>query len=104
VWEIVRRFPGSAERNAVVWRAVEAYRLASEREHERQVRKQVAAEYRAAAQAIEDSDGMNDDPLTDALWAGADKRKLLTVVDMPTNLAALAYRHLADRIAGPEGT
>jgi hypothetical protein len=71
-------------------------------EHERRAREQVAAEYRAAAQAIEDSDGMNDDPLTDAIWAGAKEQRALNVIDKPTALAVLAYRHLADRIAQGE--
>ena len=28
VYEVIRKWPGSAERNAVIWRAVEAYRAA----------------------------------------------------------------------------
>jgi hypothetical protein len=47
VYEVIRRFPGSAERNGVVWRAVEAYRAAAEAEIERRVREQVARQIEA---------------------------------------------------------
>jgi hypothetical protein len=52
----------------------------------------LAAHYRTAAQAIEDSGGMNDDPLTDAIWSGcpqADRQGPVTV-EAPDTVAALA--------------
>ena len=50
VYEVIRAEPGDAWRNATIWRAVEAYRAASEGVHERQVREQVAAEIEALVQ------------------------------------------------------
>jgi hypothetical protein len=41
VYEVIRANPGDAWRNAVIWKAVEAYRTASEGGHEREVRDQI---------------------------------------------------------------
>ncbi|MDL4812754.1 hypothetical protein [Actinomadura opuntiae] len=55
VWTLLQEFPGGAEQNAVVWRAVEAYRLASEPEHERELRERAAGEIAAAAEPYADT-------------------------------------------------
>lgn len=47
VREVIRAEPGDAWRNATIWRAVEAYRNASEPAHERQVRERVAEQIEA---------------------------------------------------------
>lgn len=74
-------------------------------EHERRVREQVAAEQRAAAQAIEDSRGENLDPLATTIASGCRVHDTAPAVfDDARTIAIVAYRHLADRIAGPEGT
>ncbi|TDD97604.1 hypothetical protein [Actinomadura rubrisoli] len=44
VYAVIRSTPGDAWRNALIWRAVEAYRTAAEPKHDRWVREQVAAE------------------------------------------------------------
>lgn len=44
VWEVIRATPGDAWRNALIWRAVEAYRIAADPEQEKRVREQVARE------------------------------------------------------------
>jgi len=70
-------------------------------EIERQVREQVAAEQRAAAQAIEDSRGENRDLLAEEIWQTCERDPEVPAVrEDPRTIAAVAYRHIAYRIAG----
>jgi hypothetical protein len=63
-----------------------------------------AAMLRDAAQAIEDSRGENLDPLATAIASGCRVHDTAPAVfDDARNIAIVAYRHLADRIARPEG-
>lgn len=72
-------------------------------EIERQVRAQVAAEQRAAAEAIETSRGEDFDPLAAAIYDGCERDPEVPAMrDDCRNIAVVAYRHLADRIAQGE--
>lgn len=71
--------------------------------HERQVRQQIAAELRAAAQAIEDSRGEARDPLAEEIWQVCERDYDAPAVRAdPRTIAAVAYRHIADRTAERE--
>lgn len=72
-------------------------------EIERQVRAQVAAEQRAAAQEIETGSGEDLDPLAAAIYDGCERDPEVPAMrDDCRNFAIVAYRHLADRIAQGE--
>ncbi len=65
--------------------------------HAAQVRERVAAETRAAAQAIEDSRGETRDPLAEEIWQTC-RQEFYATCDDPRTIAAVAYRHIAHRI------
>jgi hypothetical protein len=56
VYEVIGAARLPVELNAVIWKAVEAYRTTSEPTHERQVREQVAA----AIEETADAEGFGD--------------------------------------------
>lgn len=103
-----RRFTGRAsilnvirERDEQRARAERAEVALTDRdtEIERQVRERVAAEQRAAAQAIEDSRGENPDPLAEEIWQTCERDPQAPAVrDDPRTIAGIAYRHIAHRI------
>jgi hypothetical protein len=70
VYEVIRSVPGDVYRNALIWRAVEAYRTASEAEHERQVLAEVTDQAHTAARWL-DSNGQRHDANAVRWFAGA---------------------------------
>jgi hypothetical protein len=71
--------------------------------YERQVRDRLAAEFRDAAQAIEDSAGENPDPLAEKIWQTCERDPEVPAVrEDPRTIATVAYRHLAAQLTRSE--
>jgi hypothetical protein len=90
-------------REAVKW-VMEPELLAIEQEVEKRVRERIAAEYRDAARAIEDSRREEArDPLAKAIWNACERDGFDGVIhDDPRSIAYAAYRHLAKRLTRSE--